>query len=102
MSEPVLVTALLALVAYLLSFVLVLSPARAEVELGAPDEQGRTTATFKLAAPPGTRSVHVAGDWNGWSGADEAWALSDPDGDGTFEGSFTLPAGSKAYKFGAV
>lgn len=86
MNEPVLVTALLALVAYLLSFVLVLSPARAEVELGAPDEQGRTTATFELAAPPGTRTAHVAGDWN----------------DGTFEGSFTLPAGSKASEFGAV
>lgn len=99
MNESALVVAGLALLAYLVSFVLVLAPAAAQADVGATDDQGRLPVHFKLTAPPGTKRVQVAGDWNGWSDGDTSWALSDPDGDGVFEGQFTLPAGAQAYKF---
>jgi hypothetical protein len=65
------------------------------VEAG-PD--GHPRARFTLAAK-GAHSVNVAGSFNAWSATDQAWALSDPDGDGTFEGTFTLPDGKQSYKF---
>ncbi len=59
------------------------------------DLKGRVRFSFR----PGTAStVHVAGSWNGWA-CDDAWALTDPDGDGLFEGTFTLAPGRHQYKF---
>lgn len=70
----------------------------AGVEALEPGAGGAPRARFTLRSP-GAKSVHVAGTFNGWKAGEAAWALSDPDGDGTFEGSFDLPAGKQLYKF---
>ncbi len=72
--------------------------ALAGVEALEAGPNGAPRARFTLSAP-GAKSVHVAGTFNGWKAGEAAWALSDPDGDGTFEGSFDLPAGKQLYKF---
>lgn len=72
--------------------------ALAGVEALEPAANGAPRARFTLRSP-GAKSVHVAGTFNGWKAGEAAWALSDPDGDGTFEGSFDLPAGKQLYKF---
>jgi hypothetical protein len=53
---------------------------------------------FSLRPEGGSRTVHVAGDWNGWTPSG-AWALTDPDGDGTYEGTFDLPPGRHLFKY---
>lgn len=60
------------------------------------DLKGRVR--FRFSPGPGARTVHLAGTFNGWA-IDDAWALGDPDGDGAWEGTFTLPAGRQQYKF---
>lgn len=60
------------------------------------DLKGRVRFRFNPGA--GARTVHVAGSFNGW-GIDDAWTLTDADGDGAFEGTFTLPPGRQQYKF---
>lgn len=59
-------------------------------------EGGRARFTLRS---PGAKSVHLAGTFNGWKAGEAAWALADADGDGTFEGTFELPAGKQLYKF---
>jgi len=52
--------------------------------------------TFRVEAP-GAASVYLAGEFNGWNPA--ADAMSDDDGDGVFEITMDLDAGTYAYKF---
>lgn len=56
--------------------------------------------TFEYRVPPGgerPKSVHVAGDFNGWSNT--ATPMSDNNGDGVFRASVQLPEGVQLYKF---
>lgn len=69
------------------------APPSAENDLWAP-AQGHV---FRYRAPAGTRSVFVAGSFNNWSG--NATALTDADGDGTWEVAYPLPEGEHTYKF---
>lgn len=59
-------------------------------------KDGRLDVIFRFRAAPGQR-VNVAGSFNGWSAS--ANPLSDPDGDGTFEGTVTVAFGRISYKF---
>lgn len=59
------------------------------------DLKGKVRFSFR---PGSASTVHVAGSWNGWT-CDDAWALTDPDRDGLFEGTFTLAPGRHQYKF---
>jgi enterochelin esterase-like enzyme len=52
---------------------------------------------FTVAAPPGTRTVHLAGTFNGWNPT--ARALEGPDAQGRFRTSLVLPKGRHEYKF---
>ncbi len=69
---------------------------------GAPPEvhdlgAGQYAVVFSFDAPPPTRSVHLAGTFNGWSPS--ATAMQGPDDQGTFTVSLTLDAGRYEYKF---
>jgi hypothetical protein len=76
------------------------APALAGADVrGDPAREGCRKVHFAHRPAAGTRAVHVAGSWNGWSPADPTWALGDPDGDGTFEGTFDVPRGHQTYKF---
>ena len=59
-------------------------------------EDGQLDVTFVFHSTPGKR-VNVAGSFNGWS--QDAHALQDSDGDGVYEATITVPAGSHQYKF---
>jgi alpha-amylase/alpha-mannosidase (GH57 family) len=61
---------------------------------GAADEP--TEIEFSHSAP-GATSVHLAGDFNGWSTSAEP--MSDPDGDGVWTAKIKLAPGSYQYKF---
>lgn len=75
---------------------LLMLPGAASGSAEVVDLKGRVRFSF---SPDGeAQCVHVAGSWNHW-GIDDAWALSDPDGDGTFEALFTVPPGRQQYKF---
>ncbi len=69
-------------------------PPSVTAELVAPQ---RWRCTFAFQAPPGTRSVTLAGTFNGWS--PEAMPLGGPDPDGAWSASIELPAGVHQYKF---
>jgi hypothetical protein len=63
----------------------------------APQASGAVRVRFSLHPGSGSR-VELAGTMNGWQPS-PAWALSDPDGDGRFEGEFELQPGRYLYKF---
>lgn len=71
--------------------------AAAGVAWGGAEVTGGGQVRFRYRPDGGARSVHVAGSFNSWS--KDAWELSDPDGDGTFEGTFTAAGGKHTYKF---
>lgn len=49
---------------------------------------------------PASQGISVLGSFNGWGGADlNAFALTDGDNDGTYEGTFNFEGGSYEYKF---
>ncbi|TPW15300.1 MAG: hypothetical protein FD129_921, partial [bacterium] len=53
---------------------------------------------FSYVAPMGTRSVHLAGEFNGWSAT--AWPMSDADGDLVWTLTTPLETGrSYQYKY---
>lgn len=53
---------------------------------------------FAFQAPPGARSVHLAGEFNGWSTS--AWLMSDSDKDGVWTLTVPLESGrSYQYKY---
>ncbi|MEK8022620.1 MAG: alpha amylase N-terminal ig-like domain-containing protein [Candidatus Hydrogenedentota bacterium] len=64
---------------------------------GAPAAAASMTPTFSYKAPAGTRSVSVAGSFNGWSAS--ALPLQDADGDGIWTVTANLPTGKHQYKF---
>ena len=73
------------------------APALAGVE-GEPIEGGaRFKVTFSHSPVIAARSVAVAGSWNGWS--PQAEPLQDPDKDGRWTATITLPRGRHTYKF---
>jgi hypothetical protein len=52
---------------------------------------------FRCTTEGPVESVHLTGDFLGWEPA--GLAMEDPDGDGTYEVTHTLPAGEYQYKF---
>ncbi len=49
---------------------------------------------------PATHGISAVGSFNGWGGADlNAYALTDVDSNGIYEGTFSVTDGSYAYKF---
>jgi len=49
---------------------------------------------------PASQGLSAVGSFNGWGGADlNAYALTDGDGDGIYEGTFSIADGSYNYKF---
>lgn len=58
---------------------------------------GRYHVEFVCEAPPGTRSVHLAGSFNGWSMS--AAPMTGPDADGRFTLALDLGSGRYEYKF---
>lgn len=60
-------------------------------------EDGRYRVCFALTPPAGTKTVHVAGSFNGWIA--HALTLRGPDADGRFSGEITLPRGTYEYQF---
>ncbi len=82
----------------LIAFAAALLPARAE---GQPEIRsvggGRFRVEFVCNAPAGTRSVHLAGTFNGWSPT--ADAMTGPDTEGRFVIAMDLPGGRHEYKF---
>ncbi len=54
-------------------------------------------ARFRYLAPPGTKSVHLAGTFNDWK--INAHKMDGPDGDGAFTTKLKLKAGRYEYKF---
>ncbi len=52
---------------------------------------------FSLKAAPGTKSVHVVGDFNNWSKTKHP--LTDPDGDGVWGIKISLKPGKYEYRF---
>lgn len=63
---------------------------------GTPGEVPRRVCTTAFEYTGSASSVAVAGQWNNWSTS--ASPLTDPDGDGTFTGALTIPAGRWQYK----
>jgi enterochelin esterase-like enzyme len=58
---------------------------------------GQFRVTFTYQAPPNTRTVHLAGTFNGWSLSDSP--MSGPDEHGRFTAAVTLGQGRYEYKF---
>lgn len=63
----------------------------------APQDPGGVRVRFSVQPGAGSR-VELAGTMNDWQPSG-AWALTDPDGDGRFEGEFELRPGRYLYKF---
>ncbi len=70
----------------------------AGVATGAVSVTPQGSVRFSYRPASGASSVHVAGSFNGWA-CDDAWALKDPDGDGTFEGTFSMAPGEHQFKY---
>jgi len=62
-----------------------------------PADGGGHEVRFSYSPQIGVESVAVAGSFNGWN--KDALLLSDPDGDGRYEGSALLEPGRHLYKF---
>jgi peroxiredoxin len=72
-----------------------------DLRLGAPRvqvrEDGQYEILFRYAAPPGTKTVYLAGSFNGWKPADHK--MEGPDAEGVFTTRLVLKAGKYEYKY---
>jgi 1,4-alpha-glucan branching enzyme len=72
-----------------------------DLSLGAPRVQakrdGQHEVVFRYQAPPGTKSVYLAGNFNDWKPAGHK--MDGPDANGVFTTRLDLKVGTYEYKY---
>ena len=63
------------------------------------EKNGKVQVTFSITLEKTPKSVFVAGNFNSWLPNDTNYALTDEDGNGTWEVTIWLAPGTYQYKF---